>query len=168
MIEAEKNLEKIIKAKDNLTLLAKNVIDSDADAVAVARINLLRAEFFEAMDDDFNTALAFSVMYALIKEINHCLQEQRSDNVISKKLFGAINELFSDITAIFGILEQKTEIDSNGNYELVAKLMDLVISLRQDARTKKDWAASDTIRNQLAAIGIIIEDGKDGVKWKLK
>ena len=168
LIEAEKNLEKIIKAKDNLTLLAKNVIDSDADAVAVARINLLRAEFFEAMDDDFNTALAFSVMYALIKEINHCLQEQRSDNVISKKLFGAINELFSDITAIFGILEQKTEIDSNGNYELVAKLMDLVISLRQDARTKKDWAASDTIRNQLAAIGIIIEDGKDGVKWKLK
>jgi len=120
------------------------------------------------MDDDFNTALAFSVMYALIKEINHCLQEQHVGKAINKKLLVTISELFNDIIAIFVIFEQKTQSNDNGNDELVAKLMELVIALRQDARTKKDWPASDAIRNQLAAIGIVIEDGKDGVKWKLK
>ena len=167
LIEAEKNLEKIIMARDNLQLLAQVVVNSSSDDVALSRIDSLRNEFYSAMDDDFNTALAFSVMYALIKEINYCLKDQRADKPVGHRLFTAISELFNDIIAIFGILEQEVSIDS-GSDELVEKLMELVISLRQDARTKKDWATSDAIRNQLTAIGIALEDGKDGVKWKLK
>ncbi|MEI6287134.1 MAG: cysteine--tRNA ligase [Bacillota bacterium] len=168
LIEAEKNLEKISKARDNLQLLEKAVVNSNSDDAALLRIDSLRNDFYAAMDDDFNTALAFSVMFALMKEINNCLQEhQHADKVVGLKFYTAVSGLFNDIIAIFGILEQEVSANA-GNDELVEKLMELVVSLRQDARAKKDWAASDAIRNQLTAIGIALEDGKDGVKWKLK
>ncbi|MFA6074994.1 MAG: cysteine--tRNA ligase [Negativicutes bacterium] len=167
LIEAKKNLEKIVNARESLLSLAKIAVTTDADSAAIERIALLRAEFYEAMDDDFNTALAFSVMYALIKEINICMQQHSLGIAIPVNHLDVMTQLFEDITVIFGILEQKKET-SGSNDVLVEKLLDLVIALRQEARVKKDWAASDAIRDRLAEIGVVLEDGKDGVKWKLQ
>jgi cysteinyl-tRNA synthetase len=65
---------------------------------------------------------------------------------------------------ILGLKEEKAS-ESNDN-EILSGAVDLLITLRQQAKTNKDWATADKIRNDLNAIGIELKDGKDGVEWK--
>ena len=163
LAEAEKNLEKIRNAEAALAQLTKTAVDGTINQELAERLAQLRNEFYAAMDDDFNTALAFSIIYALIKEINSAAAVGENITVAD---CAAMGKLFADIVAIFGILEQSK--DSSVNDELMTQLIELLIGMRAEARAKKDWATSDKIRDDLATIGVYIQDGKDGVKWTIK
>ncbi len=133
----------------------------------------LRDSFEKAMDDDFNTALAIAVLFDLAREVNTCVQRlgvapapaDREVLLKAEVLFKAFNE-------VLGIFK----VDRNGKMsldgmpspglDLADGLLELIIGLRQEARSRKDWAVADRIREGLKGLGIIIEDTPQGVRWK--
>ena len=76
-----------------------------------------------------------------------------------------VREIFMDMASIIGIFENIAE-EKTVDDELVNKLMNIIVSIRQDARISKNWAVADKIRDELKAAGIILEDTPQGVKWK--
>ena len=68
---------------------------------------------------------------------------------------------------ILGLRNEKQEGAAGGG-DLLAKVVDMILAVRQDAKANKDWATSDKIRNELTAIGIRVKDRKDGVDWELE
>ena len=117
----------------------------------------LRNEFMEAMRDDFNTALAISHMFALAKEIN--IYYQSIVSIGSKpdgKLVSILQSVFAEMCSII-------EAESCG---LEESLMEMLIAMRQEARSNKDYAQADALRNKLSEIGIVLEDTPQGVRWK--
>jgi cysteinyl-tRNA synthetase len=119
-----------------------------------------RDRFFEFMDDDFNTAGAITVLFDLSRETNELLftSEMKDDDL------SEVNFLFHFLgERILGFVFHQKE--SKG---LESELIEILIRLRDQFRQKKDWTASDEIRKGLEKAGIVIEDGKDGTKWRKK
>ena len=106
------------------------------------------------MDDDINISGALSHIFDFAKEINTLLNE----NKIGKKDAKKIIQLMNDFDKVLGILDEKEEI-------LNPELKKL-INEREKARKEKNFKKADEIRNQLKEKGIILEDTKDGVRWK--
>ena len=111
-------------------------------------------KFQEAMDDDFNTADAISVIFELVKFANTHVTED-STCAFAEKLYGVLGQL-SDIMGL--VLEQEEELLDEEIEELIA--------LRQSARQAKDYQKADEIRQTLLEKGILLEDTREGVKWK--
>lgn len=148
--------------------------DTLVSAELGAALDSLKSSFEAAMDDDFNTALAISVIFDLTREVNTAVQRlggtlSPSDCEVllkAKELFIS----FNDVIGIFKVDKNTGEIildnvpdDSTG---LAEGLINLVIEVRQEARKKKDWASADRIRDGLKGLGIILEDTPQGVRWK--
>ena len=115
------------------------------------------ADFEAAMDDDFNTAAALAAIHDLVREINTILA---ADNLKSEDQAAVADSLekFESVLGIFG----------KEDNEILDAEIEALIDERQDARHSRDFARSDEIRDQLAAKGIVLEDTKDGVRWKRK
>lgn len=113
-----------------------------------------KAEFIEAMDDDFNVQNALSVMYDLATTLNNHLQKEQVDKPALKR---AKNLLVAWLE-IFGVSfnEKQTENDDE---------IEKLIAQRDEARKDKNWAESDRLRDELQAKGIIIEDTAQGTRW---
>ena len=126
------------------------------DGVRAAVENSLRT-FASAMDDDLNTAAALAAVHDLVREINSVLAKGglRADD--KDAVLDAI-ERFNNVLGIFGELET----------EILAEEIEALIAERQEARRNRNFARSDEIRDLLAEKGIILEDTKDGVRWKRK
>lgn len=105
------------------------------------------------MEDDLNTADAIASIFELVKYTNTNFDKNTSKEVVKR----ALNVLM-ELTKVLGILSKKDEI-------LEDEILDL-ISKRNKAREEKDYKLSDEIRDSLKEKGIILEDAKDGVKWK--
>jgi len=114
-------------------------------------------EFEEGMDDDLNTSVALAAIHNLTREVNTALarKEVREDN---KRELLALIQRFDSVLNIFGN-EQPEMLDSE---------IQAMIDERQEARRRRDFARGDEIRDELSARGIILEDTKDGVRWKRK
>ena len=129
----------------------------------------LLASFYDAMDDDFNTALAVSYMFELSRDINSYYADYIAGKILPKGadafIIMRVREIFMDMAEIIGIFENIPE-ENNLDSELVEKLMNIIIAIRQDARANKNWATADKIRDDLKVAGIILEDTPQGVKWK--
>ncbi|MBO7668875.1 MAG: cysteine--tRNA ligase, partial [Firmicutes bacterium] len=123
------------------------------------RVEQARGEFSEAMDDDFNTALAFSVIFNFCHDLNAALNE----GPLSAADAAAAQKLFADFESVLGCLLPQEEAKDDG---LAEALMDLILTIRQQARKNKDWATADAIRDKLKELGITIEDTPDGARWK--
>ena len=116
------------------------------------------------MEDDFNTALAISQMFALSKEINIYYQQVTSgEAAFDAGNFSQAAKAWADMAAIIGLFEQDEAGADDG---LTDKLMQLIISIRQDARQAKNWAVADKIRDELKEAGVVLEDTPNGVRWK--
>lgn len=162
--EATTSLNRLKNALDNLKELAKNTTDATSGEELIAKAKQCKQNFFEAMDDDFNTALAIANMFDLSKEINIYYNEVTSGKVAcSKVAVDTALDVFSEMADIIGILE---EDDNSADDGLVDNLMNLIIDIRQNARKNKDWATADKIRDELKNIGITLEDSPTGVRWK--
>ncbi len=134
----------------------------------LAELGRRRQQFIAAMDDDFNTALAVGILFDLVSDINAALHR---GEVFSRQAWQAARKLVEEFNNVLGIFKTapdgKIILDSGmAAGELTERLIQLIIDLRQQARAKKDWATADKIRDDLKALGIILEDTPKGVRWK--
>lgn len=158
LMETAKNgLERILTAASSLQY---NLQHSSIEALkenekqAIIEMDAYRVKFEEAMDDDFNTADAISAIFELVKWSN-----TNTDITSSKELLKKAYELLKTLTDVCGlIVEQKEEILDAEIEELIAQ--------RQMARKEKNFKRADEIRDELLAKGIVLEDTREGVKWK--
>jgi cysteinyl-tRNA synthetase len=114
--------------------------------------------FYSAMDDDFNAPMLIANLFEAVRRIN--LINDGNDTISASDLELLKNELQAFIGDVLGLRTGTTNSDSK-----LAPVMDLVLDLRQQARTNKDWTTSDRIRDGLAAAGITVKDSKDGTSW---
>lgn len=159
------SLNRLKNAGDNLKELVKMPAKETTDGqVLIAKAKECKVNFFEAMDDDFNTALAIANMFDLAKEINIYYNEVTAGKVdCNQEAVRIALDVFAEMADIIGIL---TDEDNSANDGLVDNLMNLIIDIRQTARKNKDWATADKIRDELKNIGITLEDSPTGVRWK--
>lgn len=121
------------------------------------------SRFTIAMNDDFNTPEAYSVLFDMARDIN----KLKTENLQQASALGA---LMRELADVIGILHQDPEAflkgDANGD-EQVAEI-EALIKLRNDSRAAKDWANADVARDKLNELGIILEDGPSGTTWRRK
>ena len=153
LVEAAKNsLERVLTAVDRLKGIKG--VDGDADQAVSDAVAAYVKKYEDAMDDDLNTADAISVIFELVKYANVNVTDESTS--ASVELVLSTIEKLCDILGI--ITEKKKEIlDSD---------IEALIQERQDARKAKNFARADEIRDQLSDMGIILEDTREGVKWK--
>ena len=123
--------------------------------------------FVEAMDDDFNTPEAFSVLFEMKKEINRLKTKDTAADLEQANQVGALLVQFG---AVLGILQADPEefLQGEGTSAEQAAHIDQLIAARDQARADKEWAKADTIRDQLAAMKVVVEDGADGSGWRIE
>jgi len=131
-----------------------------------------REKFGEAMDDDFNTALAIGHVFELIRTVNKYLDGKPSGNK-AVELVSRTSDLLKEAGGVLNIFRRTPVEWSRGLMaikcpEISEEFILSRIKERQAAREKKDWAASDAIRQELEERGIILEDKKEGTGWKGK
>ncbi|MEI6846690.1 MAG: cysteine--tRNA ligase [Chlorobiaceae bacterium] len=122
--------------------------------------------FSEAMNDDFNTPIAIAVLFDLSKNINTALD--RIEGMSEESRQEATTFLEQAGSEVLGIIKSKELIDEKSNADTSNTLdavMNILLELRAEARTNKDFALSDNIRNKLLTVGIEIQDTRTGVSW---
>ena len=158
LMDAAKNgYERIVTCASNLNYLLENassVTMSEDEKALLKEAEGFSDKFDEAMDDDFNTADAIAAIFELVKFANTNAKEQSSAEFIR-----AVKEEIIGLSDICGlIVEKKTELlDSD---------IEALIEERQAARKAKNFARADEIRDELLNRGIVLEDTREGVKWK--
>ena len=158
LMEAAKNgLERIVTCVSNLNFLLKNAKDgemTEAEQKLAEEAKGFITQFDEAMDDDFNTADAISAIFDLVKFANTHVSEEAGRAFVQ-----AVKEEIVLLSDICGLIVDKKE-------EILDAQIEELIQERQAARKARDFARADEIRDTLAAQGIILEDTREGVKWK--
>jgi cysteinyl-tRNA synthetase len=159
LVEASKNgLDRIKAAAGKLEeaiASAKTENMSEEEEKNAYEIPIYAAKFEAAMDDDLNTADAVSVIFELVKFANTTVVTGESSKAYAEKLY----DILAQLTDVLGIIikEDKGLLDED---------IEKLIQERQDARKAKNFARADEIRNMLSDMGIILEDTREGVRWK--
>ena len=158
IMESSKNaLERIVTAVSNLTHLEQEAaadVLSDAEEKLLAQIPVYRKKFEGAMDDDLNTADAISAIFELVKFAN-----TNAKDASSGAFAAALKKEIVALSEVLGLLVEKKEENLDAEIEKM-------IEERQAARKARDFKRADEIRDELLAQGIILEDTREGVKWK--
>jgi cysteinyl-tRNA synthetase len=155
--QAKAGLERLYNTKERLEFILSNLEESsmsEVESSLVCELNSYRQKFIDSMDDDINTADAVSVIFELAKFINSNVAECSSKEFAQKNL-----DLFNELTNVLNIVNKKKD---NNLDEEIEKL----IQKRTDAKKNKDFALADSIREELLNMGIVLEDTRQGVKWK--
>lgn len=156
LAQSERGLERLYNGKKNLEYLMDKTTDrnlTEEELNIKEEINKYKFEFIQSMEDDLNTADSIASLFEIIKVANSNFNEKSSKNLI-KYTYDVLLEL----SAILGILSKTDELLDEEIIELIQK--------RSEARANKDYKLADEIRDELKNKGIIIEDTKEGVKWK--
>jgi len=123
-----------------------------------------RTAFEGAMDDDFNSALAYAALFELAKAMNSYVQ----DNTVPSEGLAEAQKTLIELGEVLGFdLLHPSEVQGSQD-DMLAKLMDVILQIRSKSRLKKDWETSDFIRDALKDLGIVIEDTPQGARWKVK
>ena len=147
-------LDRLYTCRESLDFAIKNAKDGDDDKELIDLINSRKEQFITAMDDDLNTADGMAALFELVKDINTKIL----DKGVSKGVCSAAAGVFDELCDVLGILYNRKSNDLDSEIEeLIAK--------RQEARSNKDWATADKIRDDLKARGIILKDTPQGVTW---
>ena len=152
--QAETVLKRYQNTLRNLEARLQDKTDSLEDSILRDNLTQAKAEFIEAMDDDFNVQNALSVMYDLTSTLNTHLQEDKVDKPALKRA----KKILIDWLEIFGVNFNENQAEDDTDIEKM-------IAERDAARKNKDWAESDRLRDQLQARGIVIEDTPQGTRW---
>ena len=158
LMEAAKNgYERIVTSVDNLKFLLEKAADaemSEEEKQLVTEAQGFETKFDEAMDDDFNTADALAAIFELVKFVN---SNAKADS--SKAFLEALKQEIVTLSDICGLIVDKKA-------EMLDSDIEALIEERQAARKAKNFARADEIRDELLAKGIVLEDTREGVKWK--
>lgn len=162
LVQAKNGLERLYTAVANLQFLSENGADGDLspeEAEFISGLGEFKERFIEAMEDDFNTADAISVLFEMVRGINTATVPEKSP---SKSLARAALEAIYELDDILGLLYLKGECTAENLDSEIEEL----IERRQRARSEKNFAEADSIRDELVSRGIVLEDTPQGVKWK--
>ena len=157
---AEKGLDRLMKGIETLGKLKPAAATSEGIVVAD-----LEKRCREAMDDDLNSPMVISAMFDWVRVINQIAEGQQTISEADLAELKRIINLYA--FDILGLRNEKQE-SAAGDGDMLKKVVDMILAVRQDAKAAKDWATSDKIRNELTAIGIRVKDRKDGVDWEIE
>ncbi len=152
---SQKGYEKLMNAVETLDKLKA----SDTNDFDVAQWN---RKCYSAMDDDFNSPILIAHLFDAVKIINSVKDGKLKINTENLEL---LKTAFNSFT--FEILGLRKDEKSQSGGELSAKLIDIMLKIRHEAKLNKDWATADQIRNQLTDLGVQIKDTKEGAEWQL-
>ena len=153
LVEASKNgLERILTAVDRLKSISGT--EGEVDKAVADEMDAFVKKYEAAMDDDLNTADAISVIFELVKYANVNVTEESTKATVELVL-----NTVTKLCDILGIITEKKK-------EIFDSDIEALIEERQAARKAKNFARADEIRDQLSDMGIILEDTREGVKWK--
>ncbi|MDR2835372.1 MAG: cysteine--tRNA ligase [Bacteroidales bacterium] len=154
---AEKGLNRLLKAYDTL-LKIKPENSSTTEIIEVQN------KCYEAMNDDLNTPIVISYLFDLTKSINSISDGKEKIDAKNLELLKNIFDIF--LFDILGITNETA--DNHNNSEMLNNIIDMVLNLRLQAKTNKDFTTSDFIRNELQKNGIIVKDKKDSFEWEIE
>lgn len=151
---------------------AEGEFDPGKDALLV-EMHGVRQKFLAAMDDDFNTGAAISVLFDTLRLMNRFMDENKLD-ANSDKDSPAVTSLVAaatiirELTAVLGIFVKAPPKSSgdDGDAALLDSVVHLLIDLRKEARERKDYATGDAIRDRLSELGVALLDKKEGTSWE--
>lgn len=157
---AEKGLNRLMSA----VAKAKN-LKAASEANSTLDIQALHQRCCDAMGDDFNTPVLISVLFDAVKVVNNIHVGRMT---ASADQIQALQSLLGDFTfSVLGLREEAQNAAEKGN-DMRDGLLDLLVDLRTGAKSNKDWATADAIRNALSQLGITIKDSKDGSSWEVQ
>jgi cysteinyl-tRNA synthetase len=166
------------RIKNFLVDLAGIKFDGPPDPEVARLIDASRAGFIDALDDDLNISEALASLFTLIKGANILKDKGRLSRKDAESLRAFILEIDRDILALdlasvsahvapidgrFGVVEPGARIGPNGDFEAD---INRKIEARQKARAEKNFELADEIRQELLRAGIVLEDTKEGIRWK--
>ena len=152
---AEKSLERIKSAFRPASTSAQGLAPEAASALA-HQTETTQQAFTDAMDDAFNTPLALAGIYELIKAINTARDSGATDDQLQPA-----QTTLRELTGVLGLRLQEKQGSGDAD-----KFIDLLVEVRSEVRKQKLWQLSDLIRNKLKESGVVIEDSKEGTKWR--
>ncbi|HYB83709.1 MAG TPA: cysteine--tRNA ligase [archaeon] len=159
--QAEEVLDKLRSVYNQFQTIPDSA-NHAADAAASDELNKLSrkatGEFDEAMDDDFNTPRALAVLIAYSKNV-----EPFAARAVDRASVELVTHTFNYFGSVFGIFSPSISPRS----DVIGKLLDIVLNLRQDARRRGDWATADRLRQEIVAAGVGLEDTSAGTRWYL-
>ena len=162
LISAEKGLERLMDAHKAL----KSIQPTSEGTVDMAFVEDLRQKCYDALNDDFNTPIVISNLFDATRVINQIVDKKAT---ITATVLDELTKVFELFT--FDILGLKSFVSGQNSgaarEEAFGKVVDMLLEQRMKAKANKDWATSDMIRDQLAALGFEVKDTKDGFTWKL-
>ena len=166
------SLKRIINTINNLERFMDSEIEKGGQKIEVdegefADLSAARKKAFEeSMDDDFNTARAIGILHELVRDINKLINDQgffltEKGLLIIKGTYSLLNG-FMDILG----LDLSNNQENNADAETIDKLMTLMLDVRGEARSSKNWELADMIRDGLNDLGFVIKDTPQGVVWE--
>lgn len=157
MQQAENSVDRIAIAVNNVKhRLGTVTLDQPVSEELKSKLSEILTSFHEKMQDDFNTPDAITAVFEWVNEVNSLLQAE----VANRSELEAVLTAFDEMNGVLRIYTS----DEDDLHEDVEKL----IAERNEARKTKNWARADEIRDELTAIGIVIEDTAQGIRWRRK
>ena len=163
---AGRGLERLTGAVALVRERMREANGGEIDPAWEAKLIEFRNQFEEAMSDDFNTSRAIATLFDLSREVNSFLN---SEQPVSAATLEAIDHLYLQLGEdVLGLRFQALPLStSQADSDLLDGLVRMLIDVRQEARQSRQWAKADAIRDQLADLGIALEDGPEGTRWRL-
>jgi cysteinyl-tRNA synthetase len=161
MAQADEALRRLPDFLGRLEMVAKGKSQAPSTEVA-ARVAQGREEFDTAMRDDLNTAGALGAMFELLRAMNSAIDA----GTLGVADVAGVRDAFRHFDDVLGVVSLRARED--GQSGLSETEIERRMTERQEARRRRDFAASDRIRDELAAQGVLVEDGPQGTRWKRK
>ncbi len=154
--------EEALRRLTDFLVRLNTVTREDAHAEVAARVEQARKEFSEAMQDDLNTAAALGAIFELVRALNSAIDAGQ----LGTRDVPGIRAAFDEFDRVLGVLSLRRAEDDQP--PVPVEEIDRLIEARHAARRRRDFAAADRIRGDLAARGVLLEDGAGATRWKRK
>lgn len=152
--QCKASLQRLYTCRDGIDFEIKNAPDGEPDENIKAQFDKRVEQFIKAMDDDLNTADGIAAVFELARDINTLVVGKG----VTKATAEYAAKIFDELTGVLGLVY-------NRKTETLDEDIDAMIEARTKARKEKNWAEADRIRDELKAMGIVLEDTAQGVKW---